>query len=84
VLNVQGGDWGIVSVSLQRPDQRNRLAPQDGIDTTRAFTPSAASRSRRPGGDRHLRPGRDQHHIGFAIAVRQPLPDIDGLLIRHA
>lgn len=24
-----GGDWGIVGVSLQRPDQRDRLKPQD-------------------------------------------------------
>lgn len=29
-----GGDWGIVGVSLQRPDQRDRLAPQDGLYTT--------------------------------------------------
>ncbi|WP_159992793.1 mannitol dehydrogenase family protein [Roseomonas sp. 18066] len=34
VLNRQGGDWGIVGVSLQRPDQRDRLAPQDGLYTT--------------------------------------------------
>jgi fructuronate reductase len=25
------GDWGITGVSLQRPDQRDRLAPQDGL-----------------------------------------------------
>lgn len=29
-----GGDWGIVGVSLQRPDQRDRLTPQDGLYTT--------------------------------------------------
>ena len=29
-----GGDWGIVGVSLQRPDQRDRLAPQDCLYTT--------------------------------------------------
>ena len=28
------GDWGIVGVSLQRPDQRDRLAPQDCLYTT--------------------------------------------------
>jgi fructuronate reductase len=28
-----GGDWGIVGVSLQRPDQRDRLAPQDCLYT---------------------------------------------------
>jgi fructuronate reductase len=33
VLHVRGGDWGIVGVSLQRPDQRDRLAPQDGLYT---------------------------------------------------
>ena len=27
------GDWGITGVSLQRPDQRDRLAPQDGLYT---------------------------------------------------
>ena len=31
-----GGDWGIVGVSLQRPDQRDRLAPQDGLYTALA------------------------------------------------
>ena len=33
VLAEQGGDWGIVGVSLRRPDQRDRLAPQDGLYT---------------------------------------------------
>lgn len=27
----ENGDWGITGVSLQHPDQRNRLAPQDGL-----------------------------------------------------
>src|SRR5690242_11596630 len=27
------GDWGITGVSLQRSDQRDRLAPQDGLYT---------------------------------------------------
>jgi fructuronate reductase len=30
----EGGDWGIVGASLQRPDQRNRLRPQDCLYTT--------------------------------------------------
>jgi fructuronate reductase len=32
---LEAGDrgWGIVGVSLQRPDQRDRLAPQDGLYT---------------------------------------------------
>ncbi|WP_419899203.1 mannitol dehydrogenase family protein [Roseomonas sp. USHLN139] len=34
VLNQAGGDWGVLGVSLQRPDQRDRLAPQDGLYTT--------------------------------------------------
>ena len=33
VLAEQGGDWGIVGVSLRQPDQRDRLAPQDGLYT---------------------------------------------------
>ena len=33
-LAVAPGDWGIIGVSLQRPDQRDRLAPQDGLYTT--------------------------------------------------
>ena len=32
-LHAAGGDWGIVGVSLQRPDQRDRLAPQNGLYT---------------------------------------------------
>lgn len=34
LLNSEGGDWGILGVSLQRPDQRDRLAPQGGLYTT--------------------------------------------------
>jgi fructuronate reductase len=33
VLAQQPGPWGIVGVSLKRPDQRDRLAPQDGLYT---------------------------------------------------
>lgn len=28
-----GGNWGIIGVSLRSPDQRDRLAPQDGLYT---------------------------------------------------
>ncbi len=34
LLSEQGGNWGIVGASLKRPDQRNRLAPQDYLYTT--------------------------------------------------
>jgi fructuronate reductase len=34
VLHARGGDWGIAGVSLRRPDQRDRLSPQDGLYTT--------------------------------------------------
>ncbi len=33
VLATEPRDWGIVGVSLQRPDQRDRLQPQDGLYT---------------------------------------------------
>ena len=33
VLATERGDWGIAGVSLKRPDQRNLLAPQDGLYT---------------------------------------------------
>jgi fructuronate reductase len=32
-LEAGEGGWGIAGVSLQRPDQRDRLAPQDGLYT---------------------------------------------------
>ena len=34
VLAIEPGAWGIAGVSLKRPDQRDRLAPQDGLYTT--------------------------------------------------
>lgn len=34
LLNLAGGDWGILGVSLVRPDQRDRLNPQQGLYTT--------------------------------------------------
>jgi fructuronate reductase len=34
VLAEHGGDWGIFGASLKRPDQRNRLIPQDCLYTT--------------------------------------------------
>ena len=33
LLARQPGDWGIIGVSLKRPDQRDRLAPQGGLYT---------------------------------------------------
>jgi fructuronate reductase len=32
-LAIEPGHWGIAGVSLKRPDQRDRLAPQDGLFT---------------------------------------------------
>ena len=32
-LALEFGAWGVVGASLQRPDQRDRLAPQDGLYT---------------------------------------------------
>jgi fructuronate reductase len=34
------GDWGIVGASLQRPDQRDRLKPQDGLYTLLKRSPA--------------------------------------------
>jgi len=34
VLAVEPGPWGIAGVSLKRPDQSDRLKPQDGLYTT--------------------------------------------------
>ncbi len=45
VLNRQGGDWGIFGVSLQRPEQRDRLAPQDGLYTALERGPGASGRA---------------------------------------
>ncbi|MFN3613492.1 MAG: mannitol dehydrogenase family protein [Rubrimonas sp.] len=33
VMAREGGDWGVIGVSLQRPDQRDRLKPQDCVYT---------------------------------------------------
>jgi len=33
VLALEAGDWGIAGVSLRHPDQRDRLAPQNGLYT---------------------------------------------------
>jgi fructuronate reductase len=32
-LAIEPGAWGVAGVSLKRPDQRDRLAPQDGLYT---------------------------------------------------
>lgn len=34
LLGIEPGPWGIAGVSLKRPDQRDRLAPQDCLYTT--------------------------------------------------
>jgi fructuronate reductase len=34
MLADQDGDWGIIGASLKRPDQRDRLTPQDCLYTT--------------------------------------------------
>ncbi|MGY2048750.1 mannitol dehydrogenase family protein [Methylobacterium sp. JK268] len=39
VLEARGGDWGIRGVSLQRPDQRDRLAPQGFLYTALEAAP---------------------------------------------
>jgi fructuronate reductase len=43
LLATEPGDWGMVGVSLQRPDQRDRLMPQDGLYTTLQRDPSGLS-----------------------------------------
>ncbi|MDE2384482.1 MAG: mannitol dehydrogenase family protein [Alphaproteobacteria bacterium] len=43
--NEAGGNWGILGASLKRPDQRNRLAPQDYLYT--ATQTSAEGRNTR-------------------------------------
>ncbi len=32
-LELEAGAWGVTGASLQRPDQRDRLSPQDGLYT---------------------------------------------------
>lgn len=43
LLAQEPGPWGIVGVSLQRPDQRDRLAPQDGLYTALSRDPAGVS-----------------------------------------
>lgn len=40
-METAGGDWGIVGVSLQRPDMRDALAPQGGVYTALELGPAA-------------------------------------------
>lgn len=40
-MEVSGGDWGIIGVSLQRPNQRDLLKPQGFAYTTLEMTPDA-------------------------------------------
>ena len=66
-MATSGGDWGIVGVSLVRPDQRDRLAPQDFAYTALELGPDGETaaggrrdrgRARRPRGSR----GRARGH----------------------
>jgi fructuronate reductase len=43
VLARQLGPWGIAGVSMRRPDQRDRLAPQDNLYTTISREPSGTT-----------------------------------------
>ena len=43
-LAIQRGDWGICGVSLRSPGVRDRLAPQEGLYTSVAKSPSAVRR----------------------------------------
>ncbi len=43
-MAASGGDWGIVGVSLVRPDQRDRLAPQDFAYTAVELGPRGETR----------------------------------------
>jgi fructuronate reductase len=43
-MAASGGDWGIVGVSLVRPDQRDRLAPQDCAYTAVDLGPQGETR----------------------------------------
>jgi fructuronate reductase len=38
-MELSGGDWGIVGVSLRNPDQREKLAPQDFVYTSVSLGP---------------------------------------------
>lgn len=38
-MQISGGDWGILGVSLQRPDMRDALAPQGGVFTALELGP---------------------------------------------
>lgn len=43
VLEQDFGPWGIVGISLRRPDQRDRLAPQDGLYVALCREPAGAT-----------------------------------------
>jgi fructuronate reductase len=42
-MAASGGDWGILGVSLQRPDVRDALEPQGGVYTALELGPTGAS-----------------------------------------
>ncbi len=41
-MATSGGDWGILGVSLQRPDVRDALEPQGGVYTALELGPTGA------------------------------------------
>ncbi len=41
-MEAEGGDWGIVAVSLKSPTARDQLKPQDGVYTSVSLTPEGA------------------------------------------
>ena len=43
LLATEPADWGMMGVSLQRPDQRDRIMPQDGLYTTLQRDPAGLS-----------------------------------------
>ena len=41
-MEAQGGDWGIVAVSLRSPTARDQLGPQDGVYTSVSLGPNGS------------------------------------------
>ncbi len=41
-MEAEGGDWGIIAVSLQSPTARDQLAPQDNLYTSATLGPKGA------------------------------------------
>lgn len=68
VLGSEPGDWGIIGASLQRPDQRDRLQPQDWL---------YAALERGPG-------GLKARIVGSLLGVRVATEDPAGLVAAMA